>query len=426
LSAQVRLHNSGRSGAWITFIGYPGETPIVDGELVQFPPADQEGLINGAFQIEGVSYIRIVNLTIVNSHQAGFTIRNSSNVDLINNSTNGTFSSGIAVWDTKHKGEATQHIRIIGNTIKRATTWDLASADVPRRGEAPHEALSVGGAVNFEVAYNHVYDSDKEGIDIKETSKTGKVHHNLVDHVERQGIYVDAWFGSITQVEVYSNVVHDCAGAGLALSAENGQFVADVNIYNNLIFNNKGSGLLFSRWGINNPRRHIRIANNVFYHNGYGPPTEGQAYYWITGGLYLYSTNIDDILIRDNIFSDNRGFQIGYSELFLKEFRSWRVASNDKNIQIADNVIDGHNTVNSPIESGGLPVDQVKIYAVSGKRPVFANPMFKDPANQDFGLRHGSPAITNRIVIGSYLPGSSYKTWWTRDFPPKLFRSYFR
>ena len=47
--------------------------------------------------------------------------------------------------------------------------------------EPPHEALSIGGAVDFEVAYNHVYDSDKEGIDIKETSKRGKVHHNLVE-----------------------------------------------------------------------------------------------------------------------------------------------------------------------------------------------------------------------------------------------------
>ena len=38
-------------------------------------------------------------------------------------------------------------------------------------------------------------DSDKEGIDVKETSARGRVHHNLVHHLRRQGIYVDAWFG---------------------------------------------------------------------------------------------------------------------------------------------------------------------------------------------------------------------------------------
>ena len=81
---------------------------------------------------------------------------------------------------------------------------------MPRRGEPPHEALSIGGAVNFEVAYNHVYDSDKEGIDIKETSKRGKVHHNFVHNVDRQGFYVDAWFGEISDIEIFSNVIHDC------------------------------------------------------------------------------------------------------------------------------------------------------------------------------------------------------------------------
>ena len=198
LPAQVRPRNSGRSDAWITFIGYPGEVPILDAELVPHSALVQDGLDNGAFQIQGVSYVRVVNLTVVNSHDAGFTVRDSSNIDLINNSTEGTFSSGIAVWDTNHDGRTTEHIRIIGNTIIKATTWNLAPSDMPRRGKPPHEALSIGGAVSFEVAYNHVYDSDKEGIDIKETSKRGKVHHNLVHNVDKLGIYVDAWFGEIT------------------------------------------------------------------------------------------------------------------------------------------------------------------------------------------------------------------------------------
>ena len=35
LAAQVRPRNSGRPNAWITFIGYPGEKPILDGRSVQ-------------------------------------------------------------------------------------------------------------------------------------------------------------------------------------------------------------------------------------------------------------------------------------------------------------------------------------------------------------------------------------------------------
>jgi len=420
LSSQVRVRNSGQSEAWITFIGYPGEKPILDASLIPHSSLVQEGLDNGAFQIEKVAYIRVVNLTVIESHDAGFTVRDSSNVELINDATTGTFSSGIAVWDTNHSDKATQHIRILGNIIVKATTWDLAPPDVPRQGEPPHEALSIGGAIDFELAFNHVYNSDKEGISIKETSKQGKVHHNLVHNLDRQGIDVDAYFGELRDIEIYSNVIHDCRGAGLVLSVENVQLVEQINIHNNLVFNNDGSGLLFSRFHLNNPRHNIRIVSNIFYHNGYGTPAVGQTYYWITGGLYLDSTNVHDITIRNNIFSDNRGFQIGYSEPFLEDLRQWEAVAREKNIKITDNLIDGRNSVNTPILSGGNPSNRVKIYAVNGERPIFADPMFKDPGEQDFSLRRGSPGAARHVAAGAYTPGTSSELWWKRCFPPSL------
>ena len=421
LPAQVRLRNSGRPDAWITFMGHRGEEAILDAQMVRRPPSAI--LNNGAFQIEGVSFIRVANLRVINSHDAGFTVRDSNNVDLINNSTKGTFSSGIAVWDTNHEGKVANNIRIIGNTITNATTWDLAPPDVPKRRWAPHEALSIGGAVNFEVAYNHVYGSDNEGIDVKETSKRGKVHHNLVHDMGAQGIYVDAWFGEIDDIEVFSNVVHDCRGAGMVLSVENGESVSKVAIHHNLIFNNDGSGMFFSRWGVNNIRRNIEVSNNVFHHNGYGPAKPGQTYHWLTGGLYLYSTKLYGISIRRNIFSDNRGFQIGYSDLFLKDGRSWPEAAQEHGIQITDNLIDGRNTTDLPIKSGGAPADQVDIYAVNGDAAVFGSPLFKDSANQDFTLRRGSPAAAGHIAAGAYAPGSPSHLWWKRNFPPRLVRN---
>ncbi|HXW30209.1 MAG TPA: right-handed parallel beta-helix repeat-containing protein, partial [Xanthobacteraceae bacterium] len=424
LPGQVRLRNSGRPDAWITFVGYRGEEAILDAQMVQREPSAV--LNNGAFQIEGVSFIRVANLTVINSHDAGITVRDSNNVELINNTTKGTFSSGIAVWDTNHEGTGANNIRIIGNTITNATTWDLAPPDVPRLRQAPHEALSIGGAVNFEIAYNHVYDSDNEGIDIKETSKRGKVHHNLVHNVGAQGIYVDAWFGEIEDIEVFSNVVHNCRGAGMVLSVEDGKSVSKVDIHNNLIFNNDGSGMFFSRWGVDNARRDIQISNNVLYHNGYGPPKAGQTYHWLTGGLYLYSTNVYGISIRGNIFSGNRGFQIGYSDLFVKDNRSWQAVAAEHGIQITGNLIDGRNTIDFPIKSGGAPSDQVDIYAVNGDAAIFGNPLFKDAVNQDFTLRPGSPAVVGHVAAGAYAPGSPPRLWWERDFPPRLVRSRTR
>ena len=418
LTTQIRPRNSGRSDAWITYIGYPGEKPILDARMVQYPSMPPTGLDNGAFQIEGVSFLRVANMTIINSHDAGFTIRDGSNIDLINNSTKGTFSSGIAVWDTNHQGKETKHIRVIGNSIMKATTWDLAPDNVVKQGEPPHEAVSIAGAVDFEVAYNHVYDCDKEGIDIKETSKRGRVHHNFVHNVDRQGIYVDAWFGELSDIEIFSNVICDCRGAGLVISVENGKLVERVNIHNNLIFNNKGSGVYFSRWTADGPRRNIQIANNTIYHNGYGPPSAGQKYYWMTGGLYLYSTNLRDISIKNNIFSANRGFQVGYSELFVKDKRSWRVVASEQNIQILANLIDGRNSVGAPIRSGGHPSDRVKIYAVNGERPIFDHALFKDPLRQDFSLRLDSSLAVGNINVGAYAPGQLSELWWKRNFPP--------
>lgn len=420
LPGQIRPRYSGRSDAWITFIAYPGERPIFDARHLPYGSLHHGNLDNGAFQIEGVSYIRLADLTIINSHDAGFTVRDASNIDLINNSTRDTFSSGIAVWDTDHAGKTTKHIRILGNEIRQANVWRLAPPGVPIGREEPQEAISVAGAVNFVVAYNHVYDGGKEGIDIKETSENGKIHHNFVANMSRQGIYLDSWFGELSHVNVFSNVVQGCHGAGIALSVENGRSLHDVDIYNNMVFANAGTGLLFSRWGIDNSRWNVQIKNNVFYHNGYGPPGAGQDYYWITGGLYLNSTNLHDISIKNNIFSENRGFQIGYSEMFLKQSPSWKAAARQKNIRIAGNLIDGRNLLDAPIETGGDPPDGIKIYAVNGVRAIFADPLFKDPDRQDFNMCQGSSAVAARFAAEARWPRSTAKLWWKRNFPPTI------
>jgi hypothetical protein len=416
LRSQVRPRNSGQPGAWIEFVGYPGESAVLDAAALQRPsPA---ALSNGAVQIEGVSFIRMANLTVIDSHDAGFTIRDSSNVDLINNTTRGTFSSGIAVWDTDHKRTRTKNIRILANTVTRATTWDLAPPNEWTRREPPHEAISIAGAVDFEVAYNLVYDSDKEGIDIKETSAHGKVHHNLIHDLRRQGIYVDAWFGKIIDIEIVANVVHHCHGAGIALSAENGISIEGITVRRNLVFGNDGSGLYFSRWSANNARRDITVVNNVFHHNGYGKPAAGQDYYWQVGGIYFYSNNVYNVMISGNVLSDNRGFQIGYSELFLTHDRTWRNAVRAQRIYITDNLFD---RVDSPaqIRSGGDPVDQVIIHAVTGVQARFCDPDYRDAASGDFSMRVDASA-RRRPRRGCYGASERGLLWWRRDFPPAL------
>jgi hypothetical protein len=418
LTEQVCPKQSGTAQAWITYAGYPGETAILDASAMDsFAPASQPPYPqdNGAFQIEQVSYIRVRNLMVIRSHNAGFTIRDSSNIDLFNNRTDQTFSSGIAAWDTNHDGQGTDHIRILGNTVSKATTWDMIPKGMNKEGEPPHEAISIAGAIDFEVAYNLIYNSDKEGIDVKETSQHGKVHHNLVYDVDRQGLYIDSWFGEIHDIEVYENVVHDCRGAGIIVSVENGKLVEDVRIHHNLIFNNLGAGIFFSRWG-DGPRKNIQVYNNTVYHNGYGTPNPPDAYFWMTGGLYLYSTNLQDIDIHDNIFSDNRGYQIAYSGLYLENDLKAEQGINQKNIRIHHNLIDDHNGVKYPIHVGWPPDDYSDAYALDGSDPLHGDPLFINPDNEDFSLKPGSPARD----VGVYPIGVQPSFWWQGNFPPSV------
>jgi hypothetical protein len=221
-------------------------------------------------------------------------------------------------------------------------------------------------------------------------------------------------------IEVHSNVIYNCGGAGLVLSVEQGKSVKDVNIRNNLVFNNEGSGLLFSVFGADGPRSGIKITHNIFYHNGFGPAKPGQGYYWITGGLYFMSANVGDIAISKNVFSGNRGFQIGYSEALLNKFRTWQDFARYRKIGITNNAIYGRNSTNSPIQGGGdaLPY-RAKIYAVNGQRAIFANPMFRDPDHQDFVSRRDFAAHGFRA--GLWPPNTASLTWWKHDFPPRLF-----
>ncbi|MEJ1936954.1 right-handed parallel beta-helix repeat-containing protein, partial [Nostoc sp. NIES-2111] len=178
LRAQVRVAASGTPDRWITFASAPGESATLDASAIRQFGADavpHHRANNGAFQIQGVSHVRVIGLRLVRSQDAGFVIRDSSHVSLINNETDLTFSSGIAVWDSDNRGRATREIRVIGNTIHRATTWDMKPESFPRTKDGqPQEAISIAGAVGFEVAYNQVSHGDKEGIDVKETSRRGR------------------------------------------------------------------------------------------------------------------------------------------------------------------------------------------------------------------------------------------------------------
>jgi len=415
LSRQVRPANSGREDAWITYRAYPGEQPVLDAAAIDNDPPNRFSHDAGSFTIERKAYIRVIGLTVQHSHQAGFMVRDSQHIELLNNTADTTFSPGIGVWRTDGTDGFTEHIKVIGNTVIHANTWDMLPKGYVKQGEPPHEAISIAGARHFEVAYNHVYDCDKEGIDVKETSAHGRVHHNYIHHVDRQGLYVDSWFGVLEDVEVDHNVVHDCRGAGMAISVEGGNEVVDVRIHHNLFYNNRGTGILFGRWGGDGLRTGIYIYNNTVHHNGYGPANPPTHYHWITGGLYLFSANLRNVEIRDNIFSDNKGFQIGYSDLYLQEGDDIAAIFAQKQISITRNLIYDTNAVTYPIRAGWTD-NFADIYAFDGEDALTGEPLFVSPAEGNFYRQPDSPGSD----VGAFPAGTPVEFWWKEDFPPKF------
>jgi hypothetical protein len=222
-------------------------------------------------------------------------------------------------------------------------------------------------------------------------------------------------------------------GAGMAISVEGGKLANDIRIHHNLFYDNLGTGILFGRWGGDGLRKNIRIYNNTLYHNGYGNPNAGEDYYWITGGLYLFSSNLQGVDIKNNIFSDNQGFQIGYSDRYLKNAQNIDSVFQEKNIRIEYNLLFDKNKISYPIYVGWAPDDYAKVYQAKGHHLIEKAPSFINPELGNFYLNRNSPAIDNgsaekmyldldgtRNDIGAFYSQAKQRFWWKTNFPPRF------
>ena len=378
LDRRILTKNSGRSNAWITIAGYPGETPVLDATNMDLAfGGDQYSHDLGAFLVtNNVEYVRVQNLTVKNSPGSGFSICRGRNIILEGNTINGSYTPGISTNSTFNHDCSQENITIRYNTLINTNNLDFGRG-AENDGEAPHEAISIMGAKNVEIAYNHIHDTMKEGIDVKERSSFVTVHHNLVENIARQCFYVDAWFGTLHDIEFYANIGRNCGFFGFAISVENnaggGAATAhSISFHHNLIDSAGGAAVYFSRFAADGERRNIKIFNNTFYNSGHQLG-------WANGGLTLLSANVYDTEIVDNIFVNNAPFQLGAHT----EYGGMSGLA-QRNIVVENNLIFG------PQGSGDMMDGTVT--AIEGTNTITADPLFANPSNGDFTLQPSSPA----------------------------------
>jgi hypothetical protein len=328
---------SGNAGQVITYSAQPGETVTIDGTGFALTQ------LGGVVDVSQRSYITISGFRVINSQDAGILAENATDIVIQGNRTYNTASSGIGVWGSRN-------VTVDGNEVEGACTgpWQ--------------EHISVADTDGFEVRNNRVHDvmpgtRGKEGICLKDGSRNGRAYGNQVYNLQTNGIYVDASDAHTYNIDVYGNVVHDIpANNGIAVASEVGGLLENVRVYNNVAYRNQ-VGIWVSACcpeSRTHPIRKLRIINNTCYRNG--------ANGW-GGGIAVENQEAEDVVIRNNIVSQNLYFQL---------------AANAGRFVVDHNLIDGFRGT------------EEEIY---GSDAVTGDPLFVNPAAADFHLQPGSPAI---------------------------------
>jgi len=347
-SEQLVPANSG-NGQFITYSSYPGQSVTLDGAAVSLPSTTA-----GVVEISGKSYIRIVGLRIINAGpnqtSAGIVVDQSSNIQILSDTTYNTVSSGIGIWNS-------QDVIVRGNDVQLCVNDGIA------------ECITVANTTRFEVSHNHVHNGGPgsnggEGIDTKMGASNGTVFANVIHDLPRVGIYADAWDRHTYNISIYGNLIYSCEH-GLAVASEQGGLLENVQAYNNVIFNNRTLGVAIGWPSVYGPTNNISIINNTIYQNGQG--TYG-------GGIDLINQSAVNIIIRNNIVASNLSFQMALDAT------------------TATSTVFDHNLING---FRGYSTE------VLGSNAVQSDPLFVNPAVPDLHLQAGSPAIDRGSPTGA-------------------------
>lgn len=349
--------------------GTAAQPILVRGEgmpILKVTNQDDIAVWRGLIDIVDSSYLTVQGVRLENSGWFGFKVEGGNNITLEENETFISLASAIYTSETTD-------VQIVRNDVSR-----FCDIGEYVRTSTCQEGISVVKTDGFEVGWNKVHSSPQgknlkpgggEGIDIKEGSKNGMVHHNEVYDLPQIGIYVDAWDRLTENIDVYANRIYRTA-SGMVVGAENGGTVRNVSVYNNVIYDNGYHGIIISKVSKDGPRENIHIYNNTVVNNGYTENKPPWCTLWGCNnwgyGLRLETTAASNVSIHDNIFTDN------VSAPVFVEYGAESKVSINTNLMYPEGAEDR---------------------ALKGNNPIIEEPNFVDAVARNYRLGVGSPAI---------------------------------
>jgi hypothetical protein len=340
---KVRLTKSGSYfGRSITIQAAAGEPVVLDGQGV--------AARGPVFSTGGQDHLVIRGITVRNGSDQGISVDGSYFVRIQDCRTENTGGSGILV----DKG----HDVVVSRC-------DVTKACM-RGGE---ESVSIKRCVDVIFEDSEVHDTMHEGIDVKEGAKHVTVRRNRVHHVERQGLYADAWDADTGYIRFENNVVHDCM-VGLVACTETGGLLHDVAFVGNVVYDCKGPGMMLAKWGdqqMSHRIQRVAYVNNTVV-NCSGPSKSGGIW---AGGMLMENDQAEDVTVANNVLSGN-----GYAQLRVT------LGLTPKRIVAKGNLIDG---VGENLTTSNL----------------VRKAQFEDAAGKDFRLKAGSPGVDSGVTMAT-------------------------
>jgi len=381
---RIYLENlSGSPDAPITIRGQSREGAIFDGECPHFPCPlnevplatgdDETGLIN----LLDSQHIILSNLTLQNSIGAGLSVNGGTDITVQDTTISGIGNPGLLVQNVNG-------LAILGNDISYATMGYLGENDDLQIGA--HEALSVLASNDFEVAYNHVHDSPKEGIDIKESSTKGIVHNNQIERTCLVALYIN----EAHHVTVQHNQIHH---AGYFLDGNTPTTCNNHPIFGELYGNYYGNGIQLAVGDLGD-RSQGALSNITIIHNTVWDVMGNGLEFWDE----LRESRQGEGEMTDNLVANNVFYNTQLGGIRLQDVSSSTIVNNIIALTEEDPITGDHQSENSI--SHNLFYPKYDWQETAGDDAIVADPLFVDAENGRFQLQPTSPAIDTGINWG--------------------------